>query len=243
LACFLGGLAVLFLALESPLDAIDELFLSAHMAQHLLLMTIAPPLVLLGRPAIPLLRGLPRSFLKQALGPFLAWPALNRFLNWIAWPPVAWLVFAVSTIAWHLPRFYELALASPFWHDAQHACFFWTGMLFWNPVIEPVRPRAHWPRWAMIPYLLLGDILNTALSAFLVFSDRILYPSYAAIAASGLAAKEDQAAAGAIMWVPGSIVYLVPAVAIAVRLFSGSTIGHRGEGISGRLPPSVRSWQ
>ncbi len=220
LTCFLSGLAVLFLALESPLDAFDALFLSAHMTQHLLLLMIAPPLLLTGDPFAPLLRGLPRSFVKEGLGPFLVWPALNRALRWIASPPVAWLAFAVSTIGWHLPRLYELALGSPFWHGSQHACFFWTGILFWWPVLEPGRRRAAWPRWTMLPYLLLADILNTALSAFLIFSDRVLYPAYEAAQGSQASALRDQAAAGAIMWVPGSIVYIVPAIVIAVRLFS-----------------------
>lgn len=240
LACFLAGLMALFLAIESPLDAFDALFLSAHMAQHLLLMMVAPPLLLLGDPTIPLLRGLPRRFVKEGLGPFLSWPALNRSLRWITSPPVAWLAFAVSTIAWHLPALYELALRSPFWHAAQHACFFWTGILFWWPVVESGHRRMRWPRWAMIPYLLLGDILNTALSAFLVFSDRILYPSYEAVRVSGLSAREDQAAAGAIMWVPGSMVYLVPAIVIAVRLFSGARSTERRWPRTPRRTPAKR---
>jgi cytochrome c oxidase assembly factor CtaG/polyferredoxin len=220
LACFLGGLTVLFLALQSPLDAFASLYLSAHMTQHLLLLMIAPPLLLKSDPFAPLLRGLPRSFVKEGLGPFLIWPGLNRFLRWVATPPVTWLAFAVSTIGWHVPRLYELALGSPFWHGAQHASFFWTGILFWWPVLESHRRRAAWPRWTMLPYLLLADMLNTALSAFLIFSDRVLYPVYEAVQGSAVSALRDQAAAGAIMWVPGSIVYIVPAIAVAVRLFS-----------------------
>lgn len=227
LASFLGGLTVLFLALESPLDAFDALFLSAHMAQHLLLMMIAPPLLLLGRPLAAFLRGLPGSCVKNGLAPFLAWPALNGALRRIALPPAAWLAFASSTIIWHLPRFYELALRSPFWHGAQHACFFWTGILFWWPVLETDHRRAEWPRWTMLPYLLLADILNTALSAFFIFSDRVLYPSYEVVRLSDLSALQDQAAAGAIMWVPGSIVYIVPAIVIAVRLFSSTPVNER----------------
>jgi len=77
------------------------------------------------------------------------------------------------------------------------------------------------PAWAMIPYLLVGDILNTAISAFLIFADRIIYPFYEAVEGRA-GALRDQAAAGAIMWVPGSIIYLVPAIVIAARLFSSS---------------------
>jgi cytochrome c oxidase assembly factor CtaG/ferredoxin len=230
LASFPGGLLVLFLALESPLDALDQLFLSAHMTQHLLLMMVAPALLLYSKPSIPLLRGLPRVFMKEGLGPFLAWPELQRFLAWLSSPPVAWLFFAVSTIGWHLPRFYELALRSPSWHNLQHASFFWTGILFWWPVLNP--PGTHsWPRWSLIPYLLLADLVNTALSAFLIFSDRVLYPAYESVRLSGFSAHTDQALAGAVMWVPGSIFYLLPATVIAARQFGG---------VRRQLPPARR---
>lgn len=220
LACFLAGLAVLFLATESPLDAFDNLFLSAHMTQHLLLMMFAPPLLLLGHPVVPLLRGLPKPFVKEGLGPFLTWPALRRILHWLTAPPIAWLAFAFSTIFWHLPKFYELALRSPAWHGVQHASFFWTGILYWWVVVQPGPGKPHWPRWTMIPYLLAGDIVNTVLSAFFVFSGRVLYPAYEAVHASRMSAQDDQTLAGLIMWVPGSIIYLVPALVFAVRLLS-----------------------
>jgi cytochrome c oxidase assembly factor CtaG len=224
LAAFLAGLSVLFIAIESPLDAFDTLFLSAHMMQHLLLIMVAPPLLLLGHPMLAFLRGLPRAFVKEGLGPFLSWPLLQRLLRWLASPPIALLVFGISTIGWHVPKLYELALRSPAWHSLQHASFFWTGILFWWPVVEPVPGRARWPRWTAIPLLLVGDILNTALSAFFVFSGTLLYPAYETVRASGMSAQEDQTIAGLIMWVPGSIIYLVPAFVIAVRLFSATQV-------------------
>ena len=148
------------------------------MAQHLLLMMIAPPLLLSGHPLLPFLRGLPRSFVKNGLGPFLAWPALNRALRRIAWPPVGMARFRLPAPSSGICRdSTRWRCRSPFWHGAQHACFFWTGILFWWPVLETDHRRSGWPRWTMLPYLLLADILNTALSAFLIFSDRVLYPS------------------------------------------------------------------
>jgi cytochrome c oxidase assembly factor CtaG/ferredoxin len=226
LAAFLSGLMAIFLATESPLDVFDSLYLSAHMTQHLLLMMIAPPLLLLGHPTVPLLRGLPRSFVKEGLGPFLSWPSLRAVLRWLTFPPVAFVMFAVSTLVWHAPALYELALHHRAWHGVQHACFFWTGILFWWPVILPAHGPRSWPRWTAIPYLLLADGLNTAISAFLIFSDRLLYPSYELVRASSMTAREDQAAAGAIMWVPGSIAYLVPAIVIAMQQFSGARGQH-----------------
>jgi cytochrome c oxidase assembly factor CtaG/polyferredoxin len=221
LAAFLGGLCALFLALASPLDAFAGLLLSAHMAQHLLLMAVAPPLLLLGAPLIPLLRGLPRWAARDALGPFLAWPPLRRFARGLTHPLPAWITMAAATIGWHLPPAYQLALRSPFWHGLEHACFFWAAILFWWPVVRPWPSRPQVTAWALPPYLLLADLLNTALAAFFTFSDRLLYPVYGgAPRLFGLSAPDDQVLAGVLMWVPGSVAFLLPAVVITWRLLS-----------------------
>ena len=240
LTAFLSGLVLLALTLESPLDALDGLFLSAHMVQHLMLLMVAPPLLLLGQPTLPLLRGLPRRFVKEGLGPFLTWPALRNTGHWLTAMPVAWLVFTVSTLLWHVPRFYELALHSSAWHGAQHACFFWSGVLFWWPVILQEPAKRRWPEWTLIPYLGLADNVNTALAAFFIFSGSVLYPSYRAARISGFTAKDDQALAGAIMWVPGSIIYLLPAIFFAMRILSPRPVTSRPVSIS-RVPrPPVK---
>src|SRR5206468_6876480 len=101
-----------------------------------------------------------------------------RFGRLLVHPVVAWMTLALAIVVWHLPRFYELGLQSPGWHQFQHGCFFTAGVLFWWPVVEVWPGRAVWPRWALIPYLLLADMVNTGLSAFLTFSDHVLYRSY-----------------------------------------------------------------
>jgi putative membrane protein len=219
LSAFLGGLALLYLAGESPLDTFDGVYLSAHMTQHLLLMMLAPGLILLGHPLVPLLKGVPKLAVKGLLGPLLTWPALRRFCETLSSPPFALTIYALSTISWHTPYLYERALSSPLWHGAQHASFFWTGILFWWPLIQP-GGRSRWPLWIGIPYLVIADLLNTALAAFFIFSGKLLYPSYAKMHAAGMTPMADQTLAGAIMWVPGSIVYLLPVVAITIRLLS-----------------------
>jgi cytochrome c oxidase assembly factor CtaG/ferredoxin len=210
LVAFETGLATVLLAIVSPLDAFSGLLLEVHMAQHLLLMMFAPPLIWLGAPVTPLLRGLPPSVLKIGVGPFLASPALQRFERRLSHPAVCWVVFVGTMWAWHAPALYELALRSPFWHQVEHLCFFSTGLLFWWPVIQPWPSRPVWPRWAIVPYLLLAHIQNTAFSAVFTFAGHVLYPTYAAAPRLwGISALEDQATAGAIMWVPGSLVLLV----------------------------------
>jgi cytochrome c oxidase assembly factor CtaG len=224
LLAWLAGVAVIFVALASPLDAFGNLLLSAHMVQHLLLIVVAPPLILLGQPSLPILRGLPSKVFRDGLGPFLSWHWLQRLWRRITNPLVCWLAMAGTIVFWHSPRWYELALNSPGWHEAEHACFFYAALLFWSPVtgIWPSHPQ--WPRWMMIPYLVLADIVNTGLSAWLVFSTHVVYRTYeAAPRLSGMSALDDQSTAGAIMWVPGSIAYLIPAFVLTMQIVNGSS--------------------
>lgn len=219
LIAFQAGLLTIFLAVASPLHEFSELLLQFHMIQHLLLMMVVPPLLLLGAPILPLLRGLPRSVLERGLGLLFASRPLQRLGQFLTHPIVCLVAFTVSSVAWHLPVLYELALRSEFWHNVQHVSFLSTGLLFWWPVVQPWPSRLRWPRWTIIPYLLFADIQNTALSAFLIFSERALYPSYAALPRLwGISVLDDQAAAGAIMWVPGSLIFLIPVAVLAIRL-------------------------
>jgi cytochrome c oxidase assembly factor CtaG/ferredoxin len=236
--CFLAGLLSIWIALASPLDSLDSLLLFAHMTQHLILMSVAPPLLLLGSPAVPLLRGLPRSILRDGLGPFFRTTTLRRFFHWLTHPVVAWLAMNVSYLGWHIPQFYELALRSPGWHEVEHACFFGTSLLFWFPVIQPWPSTSRGSRWAMLPYLVGADLVNTVFSAALTFSGRVIYPSYAAgPRIFGLTALSDQVAAGALMWVIGSIFYLVPVMAIAVHLLSPKSRSNAAIPTRGSIEP------
>jgi putative membrane protein len=128
---------------------------------------VAPPLLLLGQPVLPLFRGLPRWIFKDALGPFLGSPELKQVGRALVYPVVSWFALAAAIMVWHLPRLYELALHSESWHRAEHACFFWAALAFWWPVVGVWPSHPVWPRWAMIPYLLLADLVNTGLSAVL----------------------------------------------------------------------------
>ena len=238
LAAFAGALMAVLLALASPVDAFGGLLLQAHMIQHLLLIMVAPPLLLLGQPVLPLLRGLPRFVFKDALGPFLSCRELRQFGRAIVHPIVSWFALASVIVVWHLPRFYELALHSRAWHQAEHACFFWSAVMFWWPAIGVWPSHSVWPRWAMIPYLALADLVNTGLSAALTFSDHVIYPTYQlAPRLWGISALADQATAGAIMWVPGSIAFLVPAMILGMRALESGRV----RPIQLRATPRVRA--
>jgi putative membrane protein len=223
LACFLGGLFSLWLALASPLDTLNDRLLFMHMAQHMVLMLVTPPLLLLGYPAVPLLRGLPRSFVRRGLGPLFRSEAVRKIMRFLSKPIVAWIVLNAAFVSWHLPRPYELALRVEAWHEVEHVTFLLTSLLFWFPVIQPWPSVSQGSRWGLLPYLLTTDIVNTVLAAVLSFSNRLIYPSYAAKSLIyGISPLNDQAGAGALMWVIGSMFYLVPAVSITMRLLSPS---------------------
>ncbi|HKQ87684.1 MAG TPA: cytochrome c oxidase assembly protein [Candidatus Acidoferrales bacterium] len=222
---FFASLATLQIALASPIDAFDAFFLTDHMIQHLLLMMVVPPLVLVGNPGVPMMRGLPRVA-RRAVGWLLKHPPVSWIADLISRPALCWLLFTVAMLGWHLPRPYDLALRSSAWHEAEHATFFLTSILFWWPVIQPWPSHARWPRWSLIPYLLLADFANSGLCAFLVFSGRIFYPFYLQLPRIyGLSVENDQVIAGAVMWAIGSLAFLIPAVAIAVNLLSPSRPG------------------
>jgi len=218
---FVGGIAALQFALASPIDAFDAFSLTDHMTQHMILMMIVPPLVLLGNPMIPLLRGLPRPVARKVVGPFLRWPPVVRLGEMIFHPAFCWIVFSISMAGWHLPGPYDLALRSEGWHEVEHASFLFTSLLFWWPVVQPWPSRSHWPRWTVPVYLLLADFVNSVISAFLVFSGRVLYPAYLTIPRLGsMTAVGDQVLAGVVMWFVGSFAFLIPAVVLMAQLLS-----------------------
>jgi putative membrane protein len=218
---FMAGILALVVAVSSPLDTLDDKLLVIHMLQHFVLMSIAPPLILFGAPVVPMLRGLPRWFVRPVLGPLIRVRWLRNFFHALVQPKVAWLLMNLSYLGWHVPAAYEATLASENIHNCEHACFFFFNILFWWPIIEPWPSRFRGSRWILLPYLLAAGIVNTAISAFLVFSGRVVYPSYAAQPRLfGISALADQAAAGAFMWVAGSIVFLIPAYTITLHLLS-----------------------
>jgi putative membrane protein len=223
LVAFAAGIVSLWVAVGSPLAALDEQLLTAHMVQHLLLMIVAAPLILLGAPTITLLHGLPRRFVRYALGPVMRWRPVHRVGGICTHPAFCWLAACVAVIGWHVPAAFDLALQSHCWHEVEHACFFGAGLLFWWPVIRPWPSIAESPRWSVPLYLFFATLPCDALSAFLAFCDHVVYRPYlSARGAFNLSPLQDQELAGALMWVTVTFAYLIPALVVTIQILSGA---------------------
>jgi cytochrome c oxidase assembly factor CtaG len=211
-----GGFSVW--AVVSPLAGLDRQFLIAHMVEHLLLMTLAPPLLLLGRPQLCLERGLPQ-FLARSARLLFDWPPVERLRRVFANPAVCFLSGTGVLLVWHLPPSLELAMRSDTWHAIELASFLLGGILFWWPLARCWSIGGRALRWWHPLYLFLGTLPCDALSAFLAFCDRVVYPCYLNAQPPGsLSALQDQEYAGALMWVAVTIAYLIPAVIVTAAL-------------------------
>jgi putative membrane protein len=221
---FLLGLFSMWAALASPIAVWDEALLTGHMIQHLLLMTFAPPLILLGEPVMLLLHALPRRFVRWIIGPVFRWRPVQQLGRALAEPAFCWVAAVAALTVWHVPAVFTLGMQSEAWHVVEQASFLGTGLLFWWPVLQPWPSVARWSGWSMILYLFLATLPCDILSGFLVFSERVAYPVYLSTSRqSGFSVLADQQCAGALMWTCVTIIYLVTGVILTTRLLSPLT--------------------
>lgn len=219
--CFFAGLVSLWLALASPLDALDPFLLLAHMTQHLLLMSVAPPLLLLGCPVVPLLRGLPRSFVRDELAPWMNLRAVHWLQRFLTGPIFGWIAMDLALVLWHLPAAYELGLRSNFWHQMEHACFFFTSLAFWWYVVRPWPNRIRSSRWLIVPYLASAHLIMFFVGLVIALEPRVIYTSYAHVPRLfGIGALTDQTLAGGEMILGGLLVIVIALAPIMLRLLS-----------------------
>ncbi len=222
LATFWGGLLTIFAALASPIEPFANLLLQVHMLQHMLLLVAAPPLIWLGAPLLPMLRGLPKRLRVSFVVPILRSPVVRDAFTFLVHPLVAWPLLVGVVWLWHSPRGYELALDDPAWHVIEHLSFTVAALLFWFPVVLPYPSRPRWSRWIVLPYLILADVQNTILAAWLTFAAVPIYPHYSEVPrVGGWSPLADQHVAGVLMWVPGSLAFLLPVCVIGVRMLYG----------------------
>ena len=237
--CAAAGWLVLVAALISPLDALGSVVFSGHMAQHELLMAVAAPLLVLGRPLLAVLWSLPVGWRRLA-GRWAAAGPVRRSWRVLTWPSVAWVMHAVAIWGWHAPRLYDAAVARESVHALQHASFLGTAVLFWWALIYGHAARRRYG--AAVLYLFTTAVHTTALGAVLALASRPLYPVYASTALWALTPLEDQQLAGLIMWVPAGVAYLIAALGFMLAWLrqsdrhAGRLRESRAREASGRAP-------
>jgi cytochrome c oxidase assembly factor CtaG len=201
------GLLTAAIALLSPVDALAEVLFSVHMTQHELLMVLAAPLVVLGRPMAVGLWALP-SRARARVGRVVGRRAVRRTWRAITHPLVVLVAHGVVLWGWHAPSLFEAALRSPAVHAVQHAMFFGTAALFWWALVHGRYGRVGYG--VSVVYVFVTALHATALGALLTIVGRPLYPTYGG-AGEALA---DQQLAGLIMWVPACVVMTVVGLAL-----------------------------
>ncbi len=216
-ALFVSGVVVLLLSLVSPLDTLGDYYLvSVHMIQHLLMVLIVPPLLILGLPA-----SLTRALLRPRL--------MEAFVRVRGGPLFAWLIGNLTLWIWHLPALYNRALENETVHIIEHLCFLFSACVFWFPILSTaVEYRISAP--ASLIYMMAAGMANTLLGIFIAYAPNVLYAAYASpVDALGLLSllrhagydpKGDQELAGLLMWFPGSLPHITIMLARLMSWFS-----------------------
>jgi cytochrome c oxidase assembly factor CtaG len=203
--CFWSGWLLLALALVSPLHPAGEALFSAHMMQHELLMIAAAPLLVLSRPLVPMLWGLPFEW-RRTLGQWSKRRAPQAMWRFITLPMFAWCFHAAALWLWHVPALFQATLDNEWIHSAQHLSFFGSALLFWWSLFY-AHGRASYG--ASVMYIFTTAVHTSILGALLTFSQTVWYPDYlGTTAAWGLTPLQDQQIGGLIMWIPAGIVYV-----------------------------------
>ena len=210
-ALFMTGLAVVLLAMESPVDRLGEHHFSFHMIQHELFVLVGVPLMLLGAPLVPVLRGLPRGLRKPLTRVFFRSRAFRFIGRAITFPPIAVIQLVLVLYLWHFaPGWFDTALRNDAIHDAQHASFLIAAVIFWWNVIDPAPLHSRLGYGVRMLYIPPAMAARVLLSAILTFSTRPYYNAYAeATPIIPLDRLTDQQLGGLIMWVPGELLNLI----------------------------------
>ena len=244
---FLTGSALLFLALQSPLDALADGSFAVHQLQHLAIHAIAPMLLALSAPAAAMIAGMPRWLLRRGYAPVASVRGVRTAFAFLSNPVVAAVHFIAAMLFWLLPSAQEKALLDPLVHDAMHFSMLVAGLFFYFCVFDPRSPPAGSAYGARVFALLAALFVNIPLGAYLSYKEIVLYPEYGAAERVGLAPLIDERIGGLIQYVPGSMMFVIAVLLVLAAWRRREMRLHewRGRGFERRpygrdaLPPST----
>ncbi len=229
---FYAGLLVIVISIATPIETYSKQLLWTHMIQHVLLLSVAAPLIVLGAPWMSLWRPLPLGMRRTLARAFMRSPRLAP-VRWVcrilSRPVGALLAYSVNLLVWHLPALYDAALRNSSVHALEHITFMGFGILLWAQVIDSPPARASLGYPGRIALLVAAMVPNIALSMVLAFSRSPIYPYYAQLAhrPGGITAFTDQQIAAGIMWVAGDLPFAIAVVALAVKWLTGYEVAER----------------
>jgi putative membrane protein len=245
---FYAGLVVLLLAVNSPLDYWSGQYLTAHIIQHILLAFFAPPLIVLGAPWLPLMRGLPLPA-RRALGRLMQVtraessagrgfvPLLARVRYVLSRPVTSVVLFNASMVFWHLPDPFELGLSSESVHIwLEHSSFFGFGLVLWLQVFGsyPLRPILDGPR--RVAVLISTNAVMVVIAMTLVMFTKAVYRGYAPFHTLAQRAA-DQQIGGAILWVCGEVSFLPAILYLVMQWLDRGELDSRGNAVHSLADP------
>jgi putative membrane protein len=211
LATYYAGLLVLAAALLPPLDTWSATRFAAHMIQHEVLMLMAAPLLVLGRP-LPMYLWAFNAGSREALGQWVRRPGMQRAWRCLMHPAAGWTAHSLALWAWHVPTLFHAAVAHRGVHDLQHVTFVVTALWFWSGLFMA---RGAHRRAGAVLYLFTTTVHTSVLGALITFANRAWYvPVFSGSPAEAL---QDQQLGGLIMWVPGSMVYVVAGLVLFLQ--------------------------
>jgi len=233
LVAYWGGLTLVAIALMSPIDVLGEQLFYMHMIQHLLLVMLAPPLLLIANPFPFFLWGLPHTARRTGAGLFKTKSSFRHVLRTVTPPGIIWIVYTACLLGWHDPSAYNWALRSEWVHDIEHCTFFITALLFWWHVIGN-GPHIHrrFTQMTRVVYLLISVPVTMLTGIAIAFSSEPIYTYYTTVPRLwGISIMNDQILGGVIMWIPGSMMYIIAALILVAGLV-------QNEADKGSLPKS-----
>lgn len=220
---FAAGIGALTLALVSPVEAVAGVLLSAHMVQHVLMISIAAPLLTWSAPTAAIARGLPTGGRRGLGGARRAMRLRPAVIHRLRHPLTRWLLFVSTFWLWHASLLYEAAVEHEWVHAAEHVTFLASALLLWSAVLGPRRARTD--RGAAVVVVFLLALQAVFLSALMTFATTPWYAPYASPAAGwDIDPLADQQLAGVVMWVPGGVLHAAIGVALAARWLADSAL-------------------
>jgi putative membrane protein len=211
---FALGWISLVIALDSPLHELGEQLFWVHMTQHEILMLVAAPLLVLGRPLVPYLWAFSPSW-RDRVANVGRLKSFKTCWSMVSAPLSAWLLSALALWIWHIPWLFDQTLRSDWIHAAQHTTFLATGLLFWWPLVNPTPLLGY---GGGLAYVFTTALYTSVLGALLTFAPRAWYSSYTTTApAWHLTALEDQQLGGLIMWIPAGTLLLIVGLVLLVK--------------------------